>query len=36
MNYVILYLLLIDSNQTALFMTNVLAASVVTEMHWVI
>ena len=36
MNYVTLYLLLIDYNQTALFKTNVLAASVVTEMHWVI
>ena len=31
-----LYLLAIDYNQTILFMPHVVAASVVTEMHWVI
>ena len=36
MSYVMLYLLVIDYNQTTIFMPHVVAASVVTEMHWVI
>ena len=31
-----LYLLVIDYNQTTIFMPHVVAASVVTEIHWVI
>ena len=36
MSYVMLYLSVIDYNQTTIFMPHVVAASVVTEMHRVI